>query len=50
MSAIKDGGPALPSANSVQVARWVWFVGFGAHDLAQRRKQWEAEQNGAEPK
>lgn len=30
------------------VARWVWFVGFGAHDLAQRRKQWEAEQKGGE--
>jgi hypothetical protein len=30
------------------VARWISFVGFGAHDLAQRRKQWEAEKGGSE--
>ena len=28
------------------VSRWLWFVGFSAHDLAQRRKEWEAEQKG----
>lgn len=28
------------------VSRWLWFVGFGAHDLAQRRKEWEANQKG----
>lgn len=28
------------------VSRWIWFVGFGAHDLGARRKQWEAERKG----
>lgn len=28
------------------MARWITFVGFGAHDLHRRQKQWESEQKG----
>jgi hypothetical protein len=30
------------------VSRWAVFVGFGAHDLGARRKQWEAERKGGD--
>lgn len=29
-------------------ARWISFVGFGAHDLAQRRKQLASDQEGGD--